>query len=77
MKNPYVAVEGFSNLVRDKRSNAILNVDKHAIEEARARKKMRLERKQEDENLKNKISKLESDMSEIKHALELLLKRSV
>ena len=33
--NRYAVVEGFSNLVRDKKTNAILNTDKRAIEEAR------------------------------------------
>jgi hypothetical protein len=36
-----MAVEGFSNLVRDKKTNAILNLDSRAIEEAKLRKKLR------------------------------------
>lgn len=75
--NRYASVEGFSNLVRDKKTNAILNTDTRAIEEARARKKLRLEKKQEEALMREKINKLESDISEIKSAIDLLLKRSI
>ncbi len=73
----YMAVEGFSNLVRDKKTNAILNLDSRAIEEAKLRKKLRSEKKDEEENYKKKIENIESDINEIKQAIAVLLNRSV
>ena len=75
--NRYAVVEGFSNLVRDKKTNAILNTDKRAIEEARERKKIKQKKRVQETELKDKVFKLESDISEIKEAIQLLLKRSV
>jgi hypothetical protein len=72
-----MAVEGFSNLVRDKKTNAILNLDSRAIEEAKLRKKLRSEKKDEEENYKKKIENIESDINEIKQAIAILLNRSV
>lgn len=72
-----MAVEGFSNLVRDKKTNAILNLDSRAIEEAKLRKKLRSEKKDEEENYKKKIENIESDINEIKQAIAVLLNRSV
>lgn len=73
----YVSVEGFSNLVRDKKTNAILNIDKRAIEEAKERKKIKQEKRMQENELKDKVNKLETDISEIKEAIQLLLKRSI
>jgi hypothetical protein len=72
-----MAVEGFSNLVRDKKTNAILNLDSRAIEEAKLRKKLRSEKREEEEHYKQKIKNMQSDISEIKQALDTLLKRNI
>jgi hypothetical protein len=72
-----MAVEGFSNLVRDKKTNAILNLDSRAIEEAKLRKKLRSEKREEEEHYKQKIENMQSDISEIKQALDTLLKRNI
>ena len=73
----FAKVEGYPNLVRDKKTNAILNTDKKAIEEARERKKIHMLRKQEENEYRDKINKLESDISDIKEALKTLLNRSI
>jgi len=69
----YVPVEGFSDLVRDTESNAIINLNESEIRYARERKRLRQEKKMQEEELKNKIQLLENDMTEIKNSLNLIL----
>jgi hypothetical protein len=73
----FVEVQGYPGLVRDQKTNAILNVDLDKIERARAAKKLRLEKRQDETILSNRLSSLESDMSEIKLALELITKKLI
>ena len=69
----YVVVEGYPNLVRDKRSNAIINTDSVAIMHSKHRQKLRREREQKDMTQKDRLDNLEKDISEIKRSLELLI----
>jgi hypothetical protein len=68
-----IKVEGHSNLVRDTRSGAIININKKEIERAR---RMKVERKEKEvtfENLKSDVSELKNDMSDIKQMLQKLV----
>jgi len=71
----YVPVEGFSGLVRDKESNAILNVNHEEIELARERKRLTKLKKQQELELKEKVASLENDVSHIKKSLDLILEK--
>jgi len=62
----YIKVDGHSGFVRDKHTNAILNINTKEIESAIARK---VERRKEKEELKT----LKEDVSEIKVLLKKLL----
>lgn len=73
----FVSVEGFPGFVRDRTTNAILNMDTFAIEEARRRKAIRKEKRNEEQTLKNKVEKIESDMEEIKELLKTLLNNNL
>lgn len=73
----FVSVEGFPGFVRDRATNAILNMDTFAIEEARKRKAIRKEKRNEEQTLKNKVEKIESDMEEIKELLKTLLNNNL
>lgn len=73
----FVSVEGFPGFVRDRATNAILNMDTSAIEEARRRKAIRKEKRNEEQTLKNKVEKIESDMEEIKELLKTLLNNNL
>lgn len=53
-----VKVEGHPGLVRDTNSGAILNINSSEIEAARERKKLRKQKDQEFENLKNEVSEI-------------------
>lgn len=63
MQDDYVPVEGSPGLVRDKATGAIINTDKSGLQAAKARK---LAQKQD----KERLNKLENDVSEIKRLLE-------
>ena len=53
-----INVEGHPGLVRDTNSGAILNINSNEIEAARERKKLRKQKDQEFENLKNEVSEI-------------------
>ena len=71
----YVPVEGFSGLVRDNESNAILNVNHEEIELARERKRLSKLKRQQEMQLKEKVESLESDVNDIKKSLDLILEK--
>lgn len=66
MQDDYVPVEGSPGLVRDKATGAIINTDKSGLQAAKARK---LAQKQD----KERLNKLENDVSDIKRLLEKLV----
>ena len=68
-----IKVEGHSNLVRDTRSGAIININKKEIERARRMKAERKEKEVTFENLKSDVSELKNDMSDIKQMLQKLV----
>lgn len=53
-----INVEGHPGLVRDTNSGAILNINSNEIQAARERKKIRKQKDQEFENLKNEVSEI-------------------
>ena len=63
--NQYVKVKDQVGLVRDKKTHAILNTDKKAIELARFKKQKRLEEKAELESLKNDVSDMKQMLTAI------------
>lgn len=70
----FVQIDGEKNLVRDISTRAILNRDRAGLEEYKLRREL-AERKQKEElELKNKVIKLEDDMTEIKSMLHELIK---
>lgn len=71
----YIPVKGHSGLVRDTESNALINVDKSAIQQAREKKELRRKKKQEEQELKQRVSSLETDISDIKKMLEIVVSK--
>lgn len=69
-------MKGYSGLVRDTETNAIINTDRSAIQRAREQKELRKMKRVEERELKNKVDSLESDVSEIKQMLAELIYRS-
>jgi uncharacterized coiled-coil DUF342 family protein len=73
-----VKVEG-GQFVKDTKNKALLTVNRSAIEENEARKKLasRINSKNDEINmLKNKVESLSSDISDIKSLLKQLVKQT-
>ena len=67
----YQRVDGHPNLVRDKRTGAILNMNKAEIERVRRLNNAKRQSEEHINNLTNQVEELKSDMDFIK---DLLLK---
>ena len=65
----YTKVDGNSDLVRDKKSGAILNINRNEFDKAKAARAERFREKEELKTLKN-------DVSELKSMLQQLLEKS-
>jgi len=72
----YVPVKGYSGLVRDTETNALINVNSSEIEQARERKRLKLQKKEEEQTLKIRVESIENDLTEIKSLLKALLENS-
>jgi len=68
-------VEGHSNLARDPKAGAIININRSEIEAARERKRLRADKAEEEKQLKADVSLLKNEMSEIKHLLGKLVEK--
>jgi len=68
MDNRYFKVEGHSYLVRDSRSNAIVNLDKTGYDSYKNLKRAKGRERE-------RIEKLENDVSEIKDLLRQLIEK--
>jgi|LauGreDrversion4_2_1035121.scaffolds.fasta_scaffold400228_2 hypothetical protein len=64
-----VKIDGNNGLIRDTHSKAILNTDRVGLEKYLAEREIALKQLQEKNDLKDKVHKLETDMSEIKNML--------
>jgi predicted house-cleaning noncanonical NTP pyrophosphatase (MazG superfamily) len=65
----FLKVRGHDKLVRDPHSKAILNTDKMALEKYLADRDLAEKQKKDKEEVTERLQKLETDMSEIKHLL--------
>ena len=68
-------VQGYSNLVRDTNSNAIINKDKNAYNLAKRRAEEAQKQRDEIRGASREINNLKCEMHEIKSMLKTLLKR--
>lgn len=58
-------VEGKGSLMKDPASNSVMNTDESAFRAAKALKRRILEEKQEKEELRSRVDKLESMLTEL------------
>ncbi len=63
--NNYIKVEGETSFVRDKKTGAVLNTNRSEIQQAKQRKKARLQEKNELDNLKQDVSDMKIMLSKI------------
>lgn len=62
-------VQGHTNLMRDKRTGAILNMDRTSIAQAKARKAAQIEQAERIDNLEKEITEIKSLLSQIAEKL--------
>lgn len=67
--NKFVKVENQRDLVRDKTTGAIVNINNDELEKARARKKARQQRDFEIQELKNDVAQIKDMLSKIAEKL--------
>ena len=72
----YVKVQGYSSLVRDTRTNAIVNRDKNAYNLAKKRAEEAQRQRDEIRGATREINNLKCEMHEIKDMLKTLLDRN-
>ena len=71
-----VQIKDDPKLIRDVTNRAILNTDREGLERYKAQRLLAKKRLDEQEEMKNKVNKLEQDMSEIKDLLQQLVTRT-
>lgn len=64
-----VAIKDNDKLVRDINSKAILNTDRNGLQEYYAKRELLKQEKEEKQETKQRLAKLESDMQDIKRLL--------
>ena len=76
MSDRYLKVEGYSELVRDTNSSAIINTNKTAYQRAIARAKAASNERDEIRNATREINNLKCEMHEIKDMLKKVLDKN-
>tara|TARA_Y100000004_G_C8698559_1_gene320622 strand:- start:191 stop:418 length:228 start_codon:yes stop_codon:yes gene_type:complete len=71
----YLKVEGHKDLVRDKQTGVVLNINKKETLLAIERKRIRKEKEKELKSMKEDVDTLKSDMVEIKSLLNKIAER--
>lgn len=71
-----VRIDNNPTLVRDTANRALLNTDKEGLEKYKAQRLIAKKKLQEQEEMKNKVEKLEQDISDIKSLLQQLVTRT-
>ena len=69
----FVQIDENKNLVRDTTNRAILNTDRAGLESYLAQRQIAKQRLAEQEEMKNKVEKLEEDITDIKNMLRELV----
>ena len=69
----YLKVEGYNNLVRDTKTNAIINTDRSACQMAKKRAADAQRQRDEIRNASREINNIKCEMHEIKSMLKTLL----
>jgi len=71
----HLKVEGHTDLVRDKKTGAVININKTESDLARKRKHTWRMQQREQEQLKSDVDQLKNDISDIKDLLTQLVEK--
>ena len=69
----YAKVKEHENLIRDMNSKAVLNTDKEGLQEYLRKRDLAKKEQTEQIETKNRLEKIEQDMSDIKNLLKELV----
>jgi hypothetical protein len=69
----YAKVKEHHNLIRDMKSKAVLNTDKEGLQDYLRKREVAKKQQEEQIETKNRLAKIEQDMSEIKNLLHTLV----
>ena len=72
----YIKVQGYNSLVRDTRTNAVINKDKNAYNVAKRRAEEAQRQRDEIRGATREINNLKCEMHEIKSMLKTLLDKN-
>lgn len=72
----YIKVKGRDHLVRDPRTNSIINTNRNEYEQYMARKQTNEDEQQRILNLESDVASMKSDLTEIKNLLRGLANES-
>ena len=72
----YHGVEGHGDLVRDPKTNSILNVNSIEYEQYVSRRNIKNEKNQKVQNIEEKVASMKNDIDEIKLLLKEILNGS-
>lgn len=70
-----IKVDGHSNLVRDPKSGAIININKDELSSARSRKIQQKRKEREDKQLNADVETLQNEISDIKQLLTQIVEK--
>ena len=70
-----IKVEGQGSLYKDSTTNTFINKNRVEIESARERKRRRIEKNKEEQELRQKVDSLQDDISELKSMFKQLLEK--
>ena len=76
MMSEYIKVQGHASLVRDTRTNAVINKDKNAYSIAKRRAEEAQRQRDEIRGASREINNLKCEMHEIKSMLKTLLDKN-
>jgi hypothetical protein len=72
----YIKVEGYNNLLRDVKTNSIVNTNISEYQEYIARRDAKNEVNQKTQNLESDLANMKNDIDEIKNLLRSLINES-
>lgn len=69
----YIKVEGYTHLMRDEKTNSIINTNMSEYQEYISRRNVKNEQNQKVQNLEEDLSNIKNDIDEIKNLLRSLV----
>jgi len=72
----YIKVKGHDHLIRDPKTNSIININVSEYEEYISRRDFKLKESQKIQNLESDVTNMKEDLNEIKFLLRRLINES-